>query len=558
MQDMMCGINVAGVDKLSRTIGICNWKGKGGWMQVITIDKPFNKSIGGHHAERINDANSNEPVEHRDKAIPPFAILVEDDEDVAELCKRVLQRLRFRVWHAKSIADAKKILEEQRFGLAVIDLVLPDGNGLDLLEAMRAENPTLTTVIITGHPTRDHILRALQLSCEAFLIKTFTANEFYVTIQEAIEKASLKREVSRLQSLLSLYRVSEAITATLDLHRLLELILEVAVTELHASSGSIMLLNRAGTELTIAVVHGLPKELIGKTQPISKGIAGLVVRTQQPIMIAPGITPQPQVLPMLQRSEIVSSISFPLISEGRTVGVLNLNSAAHGVVFRPSDLELLSVLCAQAGTAIVNAQLHEQVRTSYLGAIRSLVQAIEARDPYTKGHSEKVAEYAQQLGQYIHLSDGAVEALQMAGLLHDVGKIGVPDSILLKPSRLTDEEYEQIKKHPVYSSRIIEPVPFPWDIMTPVYHHHERYDGDGYPAGLRGDDIPLAARVVAVADTFDAVTSNRAYRKGMPVSDALALIEDIAGSQLDSELARAFVDMIKGGKVKLSGVSESD
>lgn len=479
-----------------------------------------------------------------------LAIIVESEDGIAQACEWVLSGLGFCICRCVTYGEARDQLETQKPKLLIVGNVLSSDAPLELFQMAKERNPFVTCILMIKQASHDLLNKALQAGCDGLVYGEFSPEEFYAVVTKALERSELREDVSKLQSLLSAYRLSQAITSTLDLEELLSLTLELVVNELHASSGSVMLYDEASGELVIAAVHGLSKELIGRRQPVNEGIAGLVARQQKPIIISPNVKPEPQVLSMLKRKEIISSISFPMIFEGKLVGVLNVNSVEGSTVFGESELGMLSVLCAQAAAAIANAKLHDQVRRSYLGAIMALVQAIEARDPYTKGHSEKVSEYAIQFSKVLELGSADTEAIQMAGLLHDVGKIGIPDYILLKPGRLSEEEYERIKVHPVISSLIIEPVPFPWDIRTPVRHHHERWDGKGYPDGLKGEEIPLMARIISVVDVFDAITSDRAYRRAMSIETALEVILHVAGTQLDPELARAFVYMMrsKGSK----------
>jgi HD-GYP domain-containing protein (c-di-GMP phosphodiesterase class II) len=190
-----------------------------------------------------------------------------------------------------------------------------------------------------------------------------------------------------------------------------------------------------------------------------------------------------------------------------------------------------------------------ELRESYRATVRVLAAAIETRDPYTGGHVERVAEFAVTIGRELGWDADRLDDLELGALLHDVGKIGVEDRILRKPGRLEPEEWEQMRRHAEMGARLLQGVPFLHTSIPCALRHHERYDGEGYPDRLAGDDIPVEARVVAVADTFDAMTSDRPYRQGLPVDVALAELDRCAGTQFDPSIVAAFVRAVRAGAI---------
>lgn len=195
----------------------------------------------------------------------------------------------------------------------------------------------------------------------------------------------------------------------------------------------------------------------------------------------------------------------------------------------------------------INKQLHdknEELERAYLDTIGILRQTVEAKDPYTRGHSDRVSEYSVLIGKKLGLDEKTLHILKIGGLFHDIGKIGIPDSILLKESKLSDEEYSQIKNHPMIGMHMLGDAAIFTDILPIVKHHHERYDGRGYPSQLVGDDIPYVARIAAVADTFDAMTSKRSYRDSLPIDVVRAEIERCSGTQFDPNIAKVFLDIM--------------
>lgn len=187
---------------------------------------------------------------------------------------------------------------------------------------------------------------------------------------------------------------------------------------------------------------------------------------------------------------------------------------------------------------------NEKLEKAYLDTVQTLRYTIEAKDPYTRGHSDRVSEYSILLGQELGLSDDQLKTLRVGGLFHDIGKIGIPDSILLKEAKLTDDEYSQIKNHPSIGAHILCNAAVFQEIIPIVKHHHERYDGKGYPSKLAGDQIPYLARVAAVVDAFDAMTSKRAYRDAIPLETVKSEIERCSGTQFDPVMAEAFLNIL--------------
>ena len=187
---------------------------------------------------------------------------------------------------------------------------------------------------------------------------------------------------------------------------------------------------------------------------------------------------------------------------------------------------------------------YEQLEKSYMESIEVLRQTVDAKDQYTRGHSDRVADYSVLIGKYMGLDEEDLKTLKIGGLFHDIGKIGVPDHILLKPGKLTDDEYSEIKNHPSIGAHILSTATIFSNLIPIVKHHHERYDGRGYPSRLAGNEIPFLARIAAVADTYDAMTSRRPYRDALPLEVVRAEIEKCSGTQFDPEIAKVFLDLL--------------
>ncbi len=251
------------------------------------------------------------------------------------------------------------------------------------------------------------------------------------------------------------------------------------------------------------------------------------------------------------QQQIRSVMCAPVSTDDSVLGVLYADSRSRTGAFSESDLELMALIGNQAGVAIQRAQLREQLEQFFFDTIRAIIATIDAKDGYTHRHSERVAAFATRIAGQLGLSAEEIASVELAALLHDVGKIGVPESILNKPGRLTDAEFEQVKKHCLYGVKILGHIQSPrFDQILPgVRNHHERWDGSGYPDGLAGDDIPFLGRLLAVADVLDALSSNRSYRAGLGFDKTVEIIEQGSGSHFDPEIAAAAVALHQRGQL---------
>lgn len=199
---------------------------------------------------------------------------------------------------------------------------------------------------------------------------------------------------------------------------------------------------------------------------------------------------------------------------------------------------------------------NQKLQQAYMESIETLRYTVEAKDPYTRGHSDRVSAYSVLLGNKLGLSEDDLETLKIGGLFHDIGKIGVPDSILLKTDKLTDDEYSEIKNHPSIGAHILSNATIFKNIIPIVKHHHERYDGHGYPSKLEGENIPYLARIAAIADTFDAMTSKRTYRDALPLERVIAEFERCKGTQFDPKLTDTFLDILNNHYEEIEDIQE--
>jgi HD-GYP domain-containing protein (c-di-GMP phosphodiesterase class II) len=236
-------------------------------------------------------------------------------------------------------------------------------------------------------------------------------------------------------------------------------------------------------------------------------------------------------------------VCVPLVRDHRALGMLLAVDKNDATEFSSVDLKLLNNVGSQCSIFLENAALYHDMQDLFMGVLHALTRSIDAKDAYTRGHSQRVAELSRALARRIGLTDEQCERVYLSGLLHDVGKIGVPEAVLTKPGRLTDDEFATIRKHPAIGAQILGNIRQLQDIVPGVLFHHERWDGHGYPHLLSGDNIPLMGRIICVADSFDAMSSTRTYRPSLPLETVLCEITRCAGSQFDPALAKVFITL---------------
>lgn len=365
-----------------------------------------------------------------------------------------------------------------------------------------------------------------------------------------------KKLKEKLKSLLLLQEISLKINSKLNLHELLELTMNLVKEKLNVEACSLMILDKNKKELIFEVALGEKgREIQRYSIKIGEGIAGKVAETGKPI-IANNVKKNPLFTPKfdyLTSFETRSILCVPLIHQDEIIGVIEVINKTTSDKFTIGDLKLLQAIANQASIAIKNAILYQELKDLFFDTIESLVSAIDAKDPYTHGHSKRVSNISLLIAEELNFSKDFLEKVRLAGLLHDIGKIGIEDNILLKKNKLTDKEYEIIKKHPTIGRKILEPIELLKDVIPGIEEHHERYDGSGYPKGLKGDNISLLGRIIAIADVFDALTSKRPYRDSCSIDEAIKEINDFSGKHFDPNLVKIFNKLYDKGIIKCFG-----
>ncbi len=359
----------------------------------------------------------------------------------------------------------------------------------------------------------------------------------------------------KVLELATLYEMSRALGSTLEMEVLLQSVLDSALRIFGVELGYVTLRDRETGRLELKVWRG------GEGRPdeeaLRSSMSEWVVREGRPLIFNPtrGVAED--------RVDTVTgalaALCVPLVSAEGTLGSVTVGSHDRAFRFNSDDVRLLSTIANHVTIAIGNIELFSTLQEAYLATVRSLAAAVDAKDPFTRGHSDRVASYSVVIAERMGLSHEQRTALEMAAYLHDIGKIGVKEEILLKPGRLTEVEMAQMRHHPLIGANILKPVGFPWPITPVVRHHHERWDGHGYPAQLRGEEIPLLARILTVADAFEAMIADRPYRRGRTMEDAIAELRRCADSHFDARIVEAFVDALGDEGIEtphVSGVSD--
>jgi len=365
-----------------------------------------------------------------------------------------------------------------------------------------------------------------------------------------LRKELLRKVRQKTKALSFLYKIERDISDRWKLEDVLKIAVDRVSSILNVEVCSILLINDKTGRLAIKYAKGLEQKIVRETAlEMGDKISGWVVKYNKPVFvrnIEKGIRFAKR---NQERYYNKSLMSVPLATRDKVMGVLNVNNKKTRKIFNLDDFRLLKQMAAQVAIVIENARLYKRLSDLYMRTITSLAATIDARDHYTRKHSEMVAKYAVAIAEAMKLAPEQVELIRQASHLHDIGKIGVHDFILLKPGKLTEEEWEEVKLHSVKGAEILQPlVVFLDGVIDMVRQHHERYDGRGYPGYYRGRDIEIGARIMAVADAFDAMVSGRPYKKAYSREKAIEELRENSGTQFDPEIVETFLGVLNKGR----------
>ena len=506
-------------------------------------------------------------------------LVVDDNEAVCQLLKETFSGEGYSVTAVMRGEESLTELRRQPYHLVLLDLVLPGMHGSRILKEIKRDFSNTDVIIITSHSSLDTAVEALRLGAQDYLIKPFEDLEMVVrAVRKVLEKRQLIEQnellyqelrtknqelESAVQRLSSLNEMGQALQSILDPKELLNAFVHLVATRLGAERVSLMILHQRTGSLVIEASMGLDEEIARQTRiKVGEGVAGWVVKEGEAILVE-DIDKDPRFQKRAKRGyrsdSFISApvvLSVPIKLKQEVLGVINVNNKRNGGVFSGEDLEFVSTLASQAALAIENARIFEElqvanqtIKDNHFEVIMALAEALESKDVYTRKHSDRTIRNAVSVGKRLGLSAADQEHLKYAAALHDIGKIGIPEGILNKPAPLTAEEYEVMKRHPKIGAQILATVKSLAPVIPLVLHDHERYDGTGYPDGIAGDKIPLGSRIIAVVDAYDAMTTDRVYRKAPGRSYAIEELKSYAGRQFDPIVVEALLSLLAEEKV---------
>jgi len=494
-----------------------------------------------------------------------MVVFVDDDDDfLASLEQAVPDRLSaalpfetsFEFLHRAE--DAVRLLTEAGEGeesvaMVVSDQRMPDKNGLELLGYAKRVAPFAVRVLLTGHAGADSLVDAMNDGTLDYYIgkPVEDLDQFTRTLMHLLKEYQLSAR-QRLESWQTQEQCDflKELTRQETLEGTLRAVVDFVSRMLNAGRVSLMLCDEG--QLTIRSSVGLAEELVASTcVPVGEGVAGRVFETGIPVYVTDASQFRIET-PVETPSAVFASIPLllaPMTVAASPLGIINVTDRQDDKPLTRSDVTFLAHTADAAAIAISNHLECRKKEEAQFDTVRSLALAVEAKDRYTRGHSERVALLAARIGERMELEPDDLEDLERAAIMHDVGKIGVPEEIIRKPGKLSESEFAHIRRHPVVGERIVSRLGFMARCLPIIRWHHERPDGRGYPDGLRGEDIPLGARIVAVADAYDAMRSERPYRKSMSRAETLEEIRLFAGVQFDPRCVEALVEALEGVEI---------
>ncbi len=474
----------------------------------------------------------------------PKILVVDDDENLREIIKDVLSMYGYHVTTADDGLEALKIFKNSHFDLILTDLKMKKLDGIEFVKKLKEDFPELPPIVLmTGFGSVDSAVEAFKIGIKDYILKPFKVTALKNIIEKVLRQAEIEKENLQLKEVISLYNASEKINNSIYVDKVGKSLVE-SMEEIAKTSLVVLYLkdedeNVLKTEKDFIEVSSHYKnqkdeffKILNKEIPVNQ-IEKITKKRKYTILF--------KNFPIFPELKIYQAVIYRLQTVTNFIGVLILISLNENSKLSEEKIKAYKLIIDESAIAIENALLFKSHQEMFFQTLNSLALTIDAKDRYTHGHSLKVTKYAELIAKTMNLPENERKNIIEGGLLHDIGKIGIPDAILLKPERLTDIEYKIIKTHPTIGKNILEPLKKNFGkVIDIVYYHHERWDGKGYPVGLKGEEIPLEARIISIADAFDAMTSNRSYRRAMDVEKAIEEIKRNRDTQFDPDVVDAF------------------
>jgi response regulator RpfG family c-di-GMP phosphodiesterase len=481
-------------------------------------------------------------------------LVVDDNPEIVDILANFLALNNCEIHKAFTGHEALDILDRKDVEVVILDVKLPDINGISLLDMIKESKPTTAVIMATGYYDPNFVVDAMKKGASDFLFKPFELEKLMLVIMRVLRERKLIIE-------------KEAILHNLEDKRKIELLnreLQKKIKELttmyHISNkfNSINIYDDVYEKMIQMVRDILDVKSCGYYIADNDN-RELVLYTG--FMNTDGREPEsgqkiPMIADLLGENGTVkrhvikdNKVYLPLVIKGESIGYIVAETNGNGK--KNSRLEgdafILKLIAEKASTHVENRMLYESLFENILHTLKSLIVAINKRDLYTEGHCKRVTEMSLLLGERMGVTEYEMDVIKVVGPVHDLGKIGIPDSILLKPAKLTNEEYSIMKSHSVYGEEIMSRFEILSSEAKIIRHHHEKYDGSGYPDCLSGEEIPICSRIIAVSDAYDAMVTDRPYRKAVTMDEIAAEILRCKGSQFDPPIAEYFADMIRAG-----------
>jgi putative nucleotidyltransferase with HDIG domain len=506
-------------------------------------------------------------------------LVVDDDPNVIEILTECLKNKGYETESAADGDEAVAKYDAFRPDLVVLDVALPKKDGFEVCDAIRAMDlqRDVPVIMISANSIQDSMVRGLRAGAQDYLKKPFSLKEMLVKIENYLTQADRKKnlreqnlqlegEVQRGQAdytrinrelkkkildLRSLSGLSQDLNRLRDPDDLIRVFCLTVIGQLGVSSVALFyaadeiddyLSYAGGSGISNGVLQSvrlsreiaLSKHLLGKHECVRLADEKFEEDAQREASFL---------------TRFGFDYGYPLIVKSRLIGIVFIGGKVNRQEYSYDELDLFKSICTSAATGLENARLYGELQATYLSTIKVLVSTIEAKDSYTRGHTDRVAEYARLIAEEMRLSKRDLEIVCFGAALHDIGKLGVYEEILNKPGELTEQEWDIVRSHPEVGANIIKNMKFLESACDLVRHHHERLDGKGYPDHLKGNEISVGARIVAVADSFDAMTSDRPYRRAYSLEESIDQLKS-QSEKFDQDVVAFVEKLVLSGKIR--------